>query len=389
MPNSQAPAYIQVLPTEQFLSQPISLQAPVMLTQVASAAAAEALVTSLQQQFPANYPVSLLATQTAAAPQTCHTCLENLTQQSINYPYDLYLPVLASPATMAVQELVDVVARLRSPDGGCPWDLEQTPTSLTPYVIEEAYEVVDAIRQGEPAAIAEELGDLLLQVVLQAQIASEAPTFTLQDVAQSITEKLIRRHPHVFGDLEVSSVDEVRANWEDIKATEKQTESSPELLSQKLQRYARSLPPVMAGLKISEKAAAFGLEWPDINGVWEKFYEELAEFQEALLQNDPEHQRAELGDLMFTIVNLARWCELDPAEALRETNLRFVERLSQVEVLAEKPLTDYTLEELEGLWQQAKRQLQPALTSSEELSAHPDDRRDETFSSDTELLVNE
>lgn len=389
MPSSQAPAYLQVLPTEQFLGEPVHLQAPAMLTQVTSAAVAEALVTCLQKQFPANHPVSLLVATRTAEPLTCHTCLEEVPQQSVEYPYDLYLPVLASPATMAVQALVDVVARLRSPDGGCPWDLAQTPTSLTPYVIEEAYEVVDAIRQGEPAAIAEELGDLLLQVVLQAQIAGEAPTFTLQDVAEGITEKLIRRHPHVFGDLEISSIDEVRANWEDIKATEKQTEAAPERLSQKLQRYARSLPPVMAGLKISEKAAASGLEWPDINGIWEKFYEELAEFQEALLQNDPDHQRAELGDLMFSVINLARWCELDPAEALRETNLRFVDRLGQVEVLAEKPLTDYTLEELEALWQQAKQQLQQAQAPAEELSATSVEGSDEAASPETKLLVNE
>ena len=184
-----------------------------------------------------------------------------------------------SDAIAALQNLIDVVAKLRSPDG-CPWDLAQTPSSLIPYVIEEAYEVVDAIKSGDSVAIAEELGDLLLQVVLQAQIASESNSFSLKEVAEGITQKLIRRHPHVFGDVHVQSIDEVRQNWEQIKAAEK-GESSPEtqLLSSKLSRYARSLPPIMAGMNISQKAAAAGFEWENVDRVWDKFKEELAEFQ--------------------------------------------------------------------------------------------------------------
>lgn len=207
----------------------------------------------------------------------------------------------------ALQQLIDVVAQLRSPDGGCPWDLAQTPQTLTPYVIEEAYEVVDAIKSGDTGAIVEELGDLLLQVVLQAQIAAEEGKFSLTEVAQGITQKLIRRHPHVFGDVEVQSVDEVRQNWEQIKAAEK-GESFPDAqqLSRQLSRYARTLPPLMAGMKISQKAAAAGFEWENIDGVWAKFHEELAELQQAIAQETPEEQQAELGDLLFTLINLAR-----------------------------------------------------------------------------------
>jgi XTP/dITP diphosphohydrolase len=255
----------------------------------------------------------------------------------------------------AIEQLIEVVAKLRSPDGGCPWDLAQTPQTLTPYVIEEAYEVVDAIQRENQGAIAEELGDLLLQVVLQAQIASEYGQFTLQEVAQGITEKLIRRHPHVFGDVTVNGVDEVHHNWEKIKATEKgETPQEAQLLSRKLSRYARTLPPLMAGTKISQKAAAAGFEWDNVEGVWAKFAEELAEFQEALQTEDKNHQQAELGDLLFTLINLARWYDLDASEALQGTNKRFVERLSQMETFAERPLTDYTLDELESLWQKAK-----------------------------------
>jgi XTP/dITP diphosphohydrolase len=258
----------------------------------------------------------------------------------------------------ALQELIEVVAKLRSPDGGCPWDLAQTPETLTPYVIEEAYEVVDAIKGGDKEAIAEELGDLLLQVVLQAQIAGEYGQFSLEDVAKGITKKLIRRHPHVFGDVSVSGVDEVRQNWEQIKAEEK-GEVSPEnqKLSDKLGRYGRTLPPLTAAMKISQKAAAVGFEWENIDGVWAKFHEELGEFQQALAEETPERQQAELGDLLFAVIQLARWYNLDPSAGLQGTNQRFVQRLQKMEAAVERPLSDYSLAELETLWQQAKAQL--------------------------------
>ncbi|MBD2503078.1 nucleoside triphosphate pyrophosphohydrolase [Anabaena azotica] len=258
----------------------------------------------------------------------------------------------------ALQELIDVVAKLRSPDGGCPWDLAQTPQTLTPYVIEEAYEVVDAIKTGDKEAIAEELGDLLLQVVLQAQIAREYGQFSLQEVAQGITQKLIRRHPHVFGDVSVNSADEVRQNWEQIKAAEKgATSPESQKLSEKLSRYGRTLPPLTAAMKISQKAAAVGFEWENIDGVWAKFHEELQEFQQALAEETPERQQAELGDLLFAVIQLARWHNLDPSEGLQGTNQRFVQRLQKMEAVVNRPLSDYSLDELEALWQQAKAQL--------------------------------
>lgn len=259
----------------------------------------------------------------------------------------------------ALQRLISVVAQLRSPEGGCPWDLAQTPQTLIPYVIEEAYEVVDALQQGNQDAIAEELGDLLLQVVLQAQIASENRDFTLEDVAQNITEKLIRRHPHVFADVKVNSAAEVNQNWEQIKSVEKgETPEQARLLSPKLKRYARSLPPLIAGMKISRKAADAGFEWSNIEGVWSKFEEELGEFKAALATEDKVHQQEELGDLLFTIINLARWYDLNPFDGLQGTNRRFIQRLEIMEQFASRPLTEYQLEELESLWQEAKAKLQ-------------------------------
>lgn len=258
----------------------------------------------------------------------------------------------------AVEHLVQVVARLRSPDGGCPWDLEQTQESLIPYVIEEAYETVDAIRSGQQTAICEELGDLLLQVVLQSQVASDAGHFTLKDVAEGISSKLIRRHPHVFGELQVDDVEQIRQNWEQIKAQEKGEDPNAEPpLTQNLKRYGRSLPPLAAAMKISQKAAAVGFEWDSIEGVWEKFEEELAELKEALNTEDKAHQESELGDLLFTLINIARWYDLDPSNAIQGTNARFIQRLELVETFADRPLTQYTLAEFEELWQRAKAKL--------------------------------
>ncbi|NJR51484.1 MAG: nucleoside triphosphate pyrophosphohydrolase [Leptolyngbyaceae cyanobacterium CSU_1_3] len=261
-------------------------------------------------------------------------------------------------ALEALQHLIEVVAQLRSPDGGCPWDLAQTPQSLAPYVIEEAYEVVDAIRSGDEDAIAEELGDLLLQVVLQAQVAQDGGKFDLAIVVQKITDKLIRRHPHVFGEVQVQNIDDIHHNWEQIKAAEKGEDfAATQQLSYKLKRYARSLPPLSAGMKISQKAAQVGFEWESIAQVWAKFDEELQEFQQALAHESKAAQQSELGDLLFTLINLARWNDLDPAEGLQGTNQRFIQRLMAMEAVVDRPLAEYSLEELEQLWQQAKIKL--------------------------------
>jgi XTP/dITP diphosphohydrolase len=261
-----------------------------------------------------------------------------------------------------LQRLVDVVAQLRSPDGGCPWDLAQTPQTLIPYVIEEAYETADAIRHGDPDAIADELGDLLLQVVLQAQIASEAGQFDLSTVADRIATKLVRRHPHVFGDVAVADTEEVHRNWEQIKQEEIREKGQDPSLSAKLSHYARSLPPLMAAMKISQKVARAGFEWDDMEGVWGKFEEELAEFKQALATESKAEQEAELGDLLFTLIQIARWSSLNPSEALQGTNDRFIQRLQQMEAMADRPLTGYSLVELEAFWQQAKARLKQAQT---------------------------
>ncbi|MFM7647322.1 MAG: nucleoside triphosphate pyrophosphohydrolase, partial [Cyanobium sp.] len=231
----------------------------------------------------------------------------------------------AGATQAALAELVAVVARLRDPAGGCPWDLEQTHASLVPYVLEEAHEVADAIRHGDDRHLAEELGDLLLQVVLHAQIASEAGRFNLEQIARGISAKLVRRHPHVFAGAEAADSAAVRRSWEAIKAEETQqrqaaqggeVEPSASPLSDRLAGKLRGQPALAGAMTISRKAAAAGFEWDAIDGVWAKVHEELDELKEAVAEaqasGDPSHAQEELGDLLFTLVNVARWCGLDP-----------------------------------------------------------------------------
>ena len=272
----------------------------------------------------------------------------------------------------ALAELIAVVAQLRNPEGGCPWDLEQTHASLVPYVLEEAHEVADAIRHGDDQHLAEELGDLLLQVVLHAQIASEAQRFDLAQVAAGISEKLVRRHPHVFGDAEarrmVLDAGAVKASWEAIKAQEQveraapgttasgsSTSTSP--LSDRLAGKVRGQPALAGAMTISKKAAAAGFEWDDMAGVWEKVHEELDELKEAVASGDKAHAQEELGDVLFTLVNVARWCGIDPEAGLSGTNRRFLDRFSRVEAALGGDLQGRSIRELEGLWQQAKAEI--------------------------------
>ena len=259
----------------------------------------------------------------------------------------------------AMHDLVEVVAQLRDPDHGCPWDLKQTHQTLVPYVLEEAHEVVDAIRHGDDRHLKEELGDLLLQVVLHAQLAQEHQRFDLDAIARGITEKLIRRHPHVFGNAEARDSETVSANWEAIKAAEQaergeSPSESTSPLSDQLTRKVRGQPALAGAMTISRKAAKAGFEWDDMNGVWDKVHEELDELKEAVSSGDPNHAQEELGDLLFTLVNVARWCDIQPEEGLAGTNQRFLDRFSRVEASLGGDLQGRNIKELETVWQEAK-----------------------------------
>jgi tetrapyrrole methylase family protein/MazG family protein len=253
---------------------------------------------------------------------------------------------LGSPHGMAA-----ISARLRAPDG-CPWDRKQTHRSLRPFVLEEAYETVDAIENGVPADLAGELGDLLLQIILHAQLAAEEGEFDLTDVYRSIAGKIVRRHPHVFGDVEVAGVEQVLANWETIKAAER---SEAGHRAGPFEGIARALPALPASREIQERASAIGWDWPSIEGVWEKVGEELDELRDASTGEERLH---ELGDVLFALVNLGRWLKLDPEEALRTANRRWTERFAAVQALAAERGLD--LDALDAaakdqLWNEVKR----------------------------------
>jgi XTP/dITP diphosphohydrolase len=277
----------------------------------------------------------------------------------------------SDPTLAALTELQAVVARLRDPETGCPWDIEQTHASLVPYVLEEAHEVADAIRHGDDTHLAEELGDLLLQVVLHAQIASEQGRFDLAQIAQGLSAKLVRRHPHVFGDAEAADSEAVRAHWEAIKAAERTEREgmapSASPLSDRLAGKVRGQPALAGAMMISKKAAAAGFEWDALEGVWEKVHEELDELKEAVAETmasgDKAHAQEELGDVLFTLVNVARWCGLDPEAGLTGTNRRFLDRFSRVEAALGGDLQGRSIRELEGLWQQAKAQIRAEIAT--------------------------
>lgn len=249
------------------------------------------------------------------------------------------------------EQLVDIMRKLRGP-GGCPWDAEQTHESLTRYLLEETYEVIEAIDDKSPEHLREELGDLLLQPVFHAAIAEEAGHFTINDVIGTLCEKLVRRHPHVFGNLEIKDSNAQIENWERIKKDEKGAERPSALSGIPIQ-----LPALLKAHKISEKASRVGFDWEHSDQVFAKVIEELHEFEEAWAGGDPLRMENELGDLLFSIVNLGRFLSLNPEEALRKTINRFQKRFSFVEDVLNsqgKQMQSTSLEEMDKLWEQAK-----------------------------------
>jgi XTP/dITP diphosphohydrolase/ATP diphosphatase len=249
-----------------------------------------------------------------------------------------------------------IMARLRAP-GGCPWDREQTFDSIMPYTLEETYEVFDAIERRAWPELKDELGDLLLQVLFYAEMAEEAGYFTLRDVAENLSEKLIRRHPHVFGDVAAADANAVLRNWDQIKREEKSAKADPEQPSSMMDDIARSMPATLEARKLGSRAAKVGFDWPSVEGLFEKLAEETAELREELA-SDAQNERVEeeLGDLLFTAVNLARHLRIDPELALRKTNAKFRRRFGAMEQEAggRTRLEAMSADELEHLWNRAR-----------------------------------
>jgi tetrapyrrole methylase family protein / MazG family protein len=247
--------------------------------------------------------------------------------------------------------LVHIVDRLLGP-GGCPWDQVQTHESLKKYLLEESYELIEAIDTNDERGMQEELGDVLLQPLMHTQIKRLEGKWGVEEVANQINAKLIRRHPHVFGDTSADTPEEVLKNWDKIKRQEKNEQSKPEST---LSGVPKAMPALMLALEISKRAARAGFEWPNMAGVWEKFHEEEVELREALGTGDKTRISDELGDLLFTVVNLARWAKIDPEDALRTMVERFRHRFITMESLSNKPLADLSPQEWDVLWNQAKK----------------------------------
>lgn len=260
---------------------------------------------------------------------------------------------MADSPGVLFESLLDIMARLRGPHG-CPWDREQTPTSLKPFLVEEAYEVLEAIESGSAPAVREELGDLLFQIIFHARLAAEAGDFTMVEVLDHLARKMIRRHPHVFGEAAVASARQALAQWETIKQSEAMDEGRPRSV---LEGVPRSLPSLLRAQRLQSKVARVGFDWPDAVAAWQKVREELVEAEAALNRGDRPRIQEELGDVFFSLVNVARLCEIDAEEALQGTIEKFRRRFGQMETdltAQGKDAASVTPEELERLWQAAK-----------------------------------
>ena len=245
------------------------------------------------------------------------------------------------------EDLVQLMTRLRGPDG-CPWDRKQTLPDLKPYIIEEAYEVVDAIDRDDRAALLEEIGDMLLEAVFVAEITREEGTFDVYDSITAIHDKLVRRHPHVFGDVVANDADQVITNWEKLKQAERQAENKSILSG-----VPQSMPALLKAARLTEKAARVGFDWRRTEDVFDKLDEEIAELREAVASGDTAHVHEEIGDLLFTIANIARKVNVNPEEALQSTNRKFMSRFQSMETQAPN-FEQLTLEEMDKLWDEAK-----------------------------------
>jgi tetrapyrrole methylase family protein/MazG family protein len=262
----------------------------------------------------------------------------------------LYVPPMDEKYSF--EDFVEVIARLRAPDG-CPWDKNQTHKSLRPYLLEETYEVLASIDSENPEGMREEFGDLLLQIILHAQIAAEEGEFSIRDILHDINKKIVQRHPHVFSGQEISDEIGVLSNWERLKAVERNENGKEK--SSLLDGVATALPALVQADQYQKRAARVGFDWPDIDGVLDKLREE---FQEVLTEQDQRNRAKEVGDLLFAVANLARWYDIDPESALRESNRRFKDRFYYIEESARlngRMIDEMSLEEMEKLWQEAKK----------------------------------
>ncbi len=327
-----------------------------LLYQIYDAASASHAKLSLMQIYPDSHEIAVIRWAGVAGKEEIEKIpLFRLDRVRVDHLTSAYIPALPSESRRPdFQSLVGIMERLRAPNG-CPWDREQTHETLKRYFIEETYEVIEAIDAGDTDHLCEELGDALLQVVFHAQLASEADDFDILDITEKIVKKLIHRHPHVFGTVEVEDSEEVLRNWEAIKKREKSSDHRKSILD----GVPKGLPALMHAMEISKRVAKVGFEWKDFSGVMEKLEEELAELKIELEDTAGKSTAifSELGDLFFTLVQVARWQKIDPEDALRSMLTRFTNRFRYIEMKSEESgasLQSLTLEQMDRYWDEAK-----------------------------------
>ncbi len=329
---------------------PLDPDVPALVVQVYNRQMAAEIKMTLLSLYPEEHPVRLVRHAGLGDQMVREMPLYELDRQDeLDHLSSVFVPALPAPSSFSSYQ--DVMARLRAPDG-CPWDREQTHESLRGSLLEETYEVLEALDDGDMHALCEELGDLLLQVLFHAQIATEDGDFRLVDSMRYAIEKLVRRHPHVFAGEEVEDAQAVLLNWEQIKRQERGEQS--EVFTSMLASINAALPALSQAMAIQHRVARVGFDWPTVDGVAAKLKEEMDEFVNA---PDGPGRAAELGDVLFTLVNLARWHDIDPESALREANLRFRQRFGRMEAEAHRlgtPLEEMSPAELDRLWEQAK-----------------------------------
>ncbi len=323
---------------------------PALVVQIHSNDIASNVKLTLMAVYPDQHPVILIHDAGNDAELVENLPLHQLDRSPhLKNRSALYIPPLSEGTSL--ESFQEIIAHLRSPDG-CPWDREQDHQTLRPNLLEESYETLEAIDANDPAGMQEEFGDLLLQIILHAQIASEYGEFNMSDIIQGIYQKIINRHPHVFGDLELDQAGSVIENWERIKANERENNGKDE--DGLLAGVPAALPALTQALTYQKRAARVGFDWKILDDVLNKLPEEIREINQA---DDLDEKTAEMGDILFTVVNIARWMKIDPESALREANQRFKKRFSEMEIKARaggRELADLSLEELDGLWEQTK-----------------------------------
>lgn len=341
------PSKLTLLSGEEFTLRhypPTPPDVDTLILDIASPEMAQQVRTVLHIVYADSHKVSVVGNA-----RVVETSLSELRSAELSYPISLFVPSLGVGTSF--EAFAEIVAHLRAPDG-CPWDKEQTHQTLRKHLLEESYETLSALDANDTDGMREEFGDLLLQIVLNAQIAYQDNEFTMTDVMKHIYDKIVRRHPHVFGDLKLDGVDGVLQNWEKLKENERKTKKEDKGM---LDGVPAALPALNQAQEYQDRAARVGFDWAQIDDVLDKVREEIEEIKTA---ENPEQLKGELGDLFFVLVNLARWRDVDAEAALRETNLKFKRRFGHVEKSAKaqgRNLSDMTLAEMDAFWDEAKK----------------------------------